>query len=215
MVQLIAFFLSLFSLSAHAQLNFDVLKQAPSFAESFQKGQRDALEMQRMRQETERIRQETERMRLENEQRRRQIEDARRLAETQVREDQARRVSDEVAIKKWFEVAQPRMHLHSEFNRVVFAPDLRLTIPMIRIMTESKYAADIAYFLGNNKPTALEISNMDSARARTAISVIEMSIREKELADAQDEVRKLRAALAKKENERAEHPTKSEGAQKE
>jgi hypothetical protein len=45
--------------------------------------------------------------------------------------------------------------------------------------------------------------------------VIEMSIREKELANAQDEVRKLRAALAKKENERAEHPTKSEGAQKE
>ncbi len=215
MAKLLCLLIALLSVSSQAQVNFGILNQTPTIGQRYMQGQREALEMQRMQQETERIRQETERMRLENEQRRRQIEEARKRTDSQAKEDQARRTTDDDAIKKWFEVAQPRMHLHSEFNRVVFAPDLRLTIPMIQIMTESKYAADIAYFLGNNKPTALEISNMDSARARTAISVIEMSIREKELANAQDEVRKLRAALAKKENERAEHPTKSEGAQKE
>jgi len=198
MFRLISLILFAAPISASAQLNFGVLNQTPSFAESFLKGQRDALEMQKLRQETERIRQETERMRLENEQRRRQIEESKKLIDNQTKQELARRASDEDTIKRWFAVAQPRIGLYPDFNRIVFAEDLRITVPMIKIMAESKYAADIAYFLGKNKEVASEIASMEMERMRINITGIESSIREKELKDAQEELQKLRDLLAQR-----------------
>jgi hypothetical protein len=96
------------------------------------------------------------------------------------------------------------MHLYADFRDFVFAPDVRLTIPMIQIMSESRYAADIAYFLGGDKRTALQISVMDTPSARIEMSRIEGVIRDKELLEAHEEIKKLRAALVQLESGRKE-----------
>lgn len=177
------------SLPVWSQINWGLMNQGPSPAQSFFQGQRDAAEL-------ERVRQETERLRIENEQRRRQLEESRRRSELQAQQEAVRKQNDDEVIKKWIAAAQPRMHLYVDFREIVFAPDVRLTLPMIQIMSESRYAADIAYFLGGDKKTALQISLMEPPAARAEMSRIEGLIRDKELLEAHEEIRKLRAALA-------------------
>lgn len=189
------FSLYIFSGSVSAQLDFRPLLNQPSFADGWARGQREALEKEKLRQETERLR-------LENEQRRRQLEESRRLADLQAQQELNKKQSDEEVIKRWFAAAQPRASRYVDFNEVVFAPDVRLTIPMIQIMSESRYAADIAYFLGGDKKIALQISLMDPPTARAEISKIEGVIRDRELLEMQEELRKLRATLAQMEASR-------------
>lgn len=116
--------------------------------------------------ELERVRQDTERLLIENEQRRRQLQESRRRSELEAQQEAARKQSDIEVINKWFSAAQPRMHLYADFREKVFAPDLRLTISMIQFISESRYAADIAYFLGGDKKTTLQTSLMEVSAAR-------------------------------------------------
>ena len=68
----------------------------------------------------------------------------------------------------WLAKANLRRNLFKDFDRVVFAPDVRITDDMVMLMSSSQYAADLAYYFGTHKAEALAISRMpllDAARA--------------------------------------------------
>lgn len=191
-----------FSISSHSQINWGILNQAPTPAQRYFEGQRQGAELERLRQETEKIR-------LENEQRRRQLEERRKQVDLEIQQEASKRQleerkrqqevaakqSDDEIIKKWTAAALPRMGRYADFQQVVFAEDLRLTIPMINIMSESRYAADIAYFLGKDKEVSLQISKLDIVGARSEINRIEGLIRDRELLELQQELKSLRDSL--------------------
>lgn len=79
-------------------------------------------------------------------------------------------------ISAWLKAAAPRMGMFEDFEKVVFAADVAINVDMIRLITHSKYAADIAYYLGTNKIESLAISQMNLAEAARAIQSIENRI---------------------------------------
>lgn len=80
------------------------------------------------------------------------------------------------AVEEWLKAAAPRMGLYADFEKVVFAPDLAITHDMLRLMSPRKYAADIAYYLGNNKMESLAISKLNLVEAARAIDGIEQRL---------------------------------------
>ncbi len=119
------------------------------------------------------------------------LEDQRRAQQlqNQQREEEARRQqSQQVAqpadpiIDEWLKVAAPRMSLYPDFEKVVFASDVSINMDMIRLMTSSPLAADIAYYLGSNKLEALAISKMNLADASKSIDRIEKKLKNKKFA---------------------------------
>ena len=79
-------------------------------------------------------------------------------------------------IDDWLKAAAPRMNLYKDFEKVVFAPDVSITTDMIRLMTPSTFAADIAYYLGTNKLESLAISKMSLVEAARSIDRIESNL---------------------------------------
>lgn len=79
-------------------------------------------------------------------------------------------------IDDWLRAAAPRMGLYKDFEKVVFAPDVSITTDMIRLMTPSTFAADIAYYLGTNKMESLAISKMSLVEAARSIDRIEAQL---------------------------------------
>lgn len=79
-------------------------------------------------------------------------------------------------IDDWLKAAAPRMSLYKDFEKVVFAPDVSITTDMIRLMTPSTLAADIAYYLGTNKMESLAISKMSLVEAARSIDRIEAQL---------------------------------------
>jgi hypothetical protein len=68
------------------------------------------------------------------------------------------------------------MGLYKDFEKVVFASDVSITLDMIRLMTPSTFAADIAYYLGTNKLESLAISKMTLVEAARSIDRIETQL---------------------------------------
>lgn len=191
------------SSSINAQVNFDILNKSPTIGQRIREGQRERVEMDRLRMETARIQQETERLRIENEIRQSQLQELRRQAAAQeaerIRIEQERiqiqmerdkrqaavkaqqapekQQTDDEIIKRWAAAAQPRIHLYPNFNDIVYARDLPLTVPIINLMSQSFYAADIAFYLGSNKHIATQISNMSIDQAQASIKIIEYLVR--------------------------------------
>ena len=85
--------------------------------------------------------------------------------------------SDQV-IDEWLKAAAPRMGLYADFEQVVFAPDVSINTDMIRLMTPSPLAADIAYYLGTHKMESLAISKMPLIDSARAIDRIEAKLKE-------------------------------------
>jgi hypothetical protein len=80
------------------------------------------------------------------------------------------------AVEDWLRAAAPRMGLYADFEKVVFAPDLAITHDMLRLMSPREYAADIAYYLGQNKMESLAISKLNLVEAARAIDGIEQRL---------------------------------------
>jgi len=113
----------------------------------------------------------------------------RRLVEEQIRAMQLENQKREEAAKQaqrpqtvtdspphliaWFKAAQPRMHLFPDFQQVVFSQDVAISDDMVKIMASSRFAADIAYYLGTNKMESVAIKSMPLLDAARAISDIE------------------------------------------
>ena len=77
----------------------------------------------------------------------------------------------------WLANAEKRRHLFRDFDKVVFAPDVKISEEMVMFMSSSPYAADIAYYLGTHKAESLAISRMPLLDAARAIDVIESRIK--------------------------------------
>jgi len=102
-------------------------------------------------------------------------EDRRRI-EARERQPQAVNQPDPV-IDEWLKAAASRMGLFPDFEKVVFASDVSITTDMIRLMTPSPLAADIAYYLGTNKLESLAISKMTLVEAARSIDRIEARLK--------------------------------------
>lgn len=159
---------------SHAQINFEALKRpGPSgFYEGFQQGQIERLQKEQMQLQSETLR-------LQNEQLRRRIELEKLQASPPVNPTITTDKADSVVMQKWWSAATPRLRLFPDFEKVVLAPDVPLTITMINLMSESEYAADIAYYLASNKAEAYGISQMPLLSAARAISEIEFRVKPK------------------------------------
>ena len=100
----------------------------------------------------------------------RQQENAERIRNSQPSQAQSDPVIDE-----WLRAAGPRMHIYPDFEKVVFAPDVTITVDMIRLMTSSEWAADIAYYFATHKAESWAVSKMSLQEAARSIDRIESS----------------------------------------
>ena len=114
------------------------------------------------------------------EQARAQERQRRQQAEQSQQKSQANNQPDPV-IDEWLKAAAPRMGLYADFEKVVFAPDVSITTDMIRLMTPSPLAADIAYYLGSHKIESLAISKMSLVEAARSIDRIESKLKASKL----------------------------------
>lgn len=125
-------------------------------------------------------------LRIQNE----QAEAQRRYMEEQQAEERRRRQADaartqqpqsnnqpDPVIDEWLKAAASRMGLYPDFEKVVFASDVPITTDMIRLMTPSPLAADIAYYLGSHKIESLAISKMSLVEAARSIDRIEAKLK--------------------------------------
>lgn len=114
------------------------------------------------------------------EQRRAQERLRQQQSEERQRQSQSANQPDPV-IDEWLKAAAPRMGLYPDFEKVVFAADVPITTDMIRLMTPSPLAADIAYYLGSNKIESLAISKLTLVQAARAIDQIESRLKSSKL----------------------------------
>lgn len=171
---------------AQAQLNWGLLTPRESIGDAFFRGQEEAqrMQMQQMQIENMRIQnqiQMQEMQRRENERRQQQYqtEQARRANEERAKSAAAASAQSSAADPTFvaFEIAAaPRKHLYPDFESVAYALDVPITVDMIKLMTGSPFAADIAYYLGKNKSEATAISQMPMLQASKAITNIENTI---------------------------------------
>ncbi len=108
---------------------------------------------------------------------RRQMEEEAHARERQRQQQSHGNAQTNPIFDDWLRAAAPRMGLYPDFERVVFAPDLAMTPDMIRLMTSSPLAADIAYYLGSHKIESLGISKMNLIEAARAIEMIEIRLK--------------------------------------
>ena len=66
-----------------------------------------------------------------------------------------------------------RRYRWEDFDDVVFAPDLQISRDMVGLMTESRYAADIAYFLGKNPQITAEIASAIAGLTKVVTETLE------------------------------------------
>ena len=104
---------------------------------------------------------------------------------------------DDLVIEEWLRSAGPRMGLYPDFEAVVFAKDVAINTDMIRLMSTSPLAADIAYYLGTHKMEALAISKMTLVEAAKSIGRIEESFKSSKNDD------QIKIDLEKHQNEKA------------
>jgi len=81
------------------------------------------------------------------------------------------------AMREWLKAAGPRLHLFPDFDKVVYANDVSITVEMIRLMAGSPYAADIAYYFATHKTESLAVSQMPLLEAARAVSAIEARVK--------------------------------------
>ena len=109
------------------------------------------------------------------------MEEQARALENQNRQNQAQQnqsnAPSEKVMADWYKAAQPRLYLYPDFDKVVYASDVTITTDMIKLMSGSPYAADIAYYFGTHKTEASAIAQMPLLEQSQAISKIEKRIK--------------------------------------
>ena len=71
------------------------------------------------------------------------------------------------------EAIKSRKAMYPDFDKVVLHGNAPVTPSMLRLMSESPYAADIAYYLGQHPEQSGAIARMPPEQARSAIKQIE------------------------------------------
>jgi hypothetical protein len=98
-----------------------------------------------------------------------ELENQKRESELQTDDDRVR--------ARFQEAIKYRRFRWDDFDTVAFSND-DVTIDMIGLMAESKLAADIAYYLGQNRRESKKISRMPIEEAAKAIFAIEALLSE-------------------------------------
>jgi len=105
-----------------------------------------------------------------------------RQQQLEQRERQSQTTSQpDPVIEDWLRAAAPRMGLYPDFEKVVFSPDVPITTDMVRLITSSPLAADMAYYLGTHKMESLAISKMSLADAAQSLSQLEARLKSTKL----------------------------------
>jgi hypothetical protein len=79
---------------------------------------------------------------------------------------------DEI-ISRFENAIKYRRFRYKDFNEVVYDEGLQITVDMVALMSESAYAADIAYYLGKHPNEATAVSQMELPQAGAAIFTLE------------------------------------------
>lgn len=184
----IVFSLVVIYFPAYAQIDWRLLDSKKSIADSLSEGIRDRQDAERRKLEIENIRLQNKQKQLELDQ---QIEAQKRIKENASRaqelpnSDQLNKPSpkndENPVFDEWLKVAAQRMGLYPDFEKVVFSSEVPITNDMVRLMTTSPLAADIAYYLGTHKYESLAISKMNLAQAARAIDQIETRLKASKL----------------------------------
>ena len=189
----IATFLLLMPFLALSQgrLDFNLLKPDRSIVDSYLDGARERQAAERRQLEIEAIRLQNQQKRTELEQeaesRRKNLENQTRRQTLEKKEEVSKQQNQpepnasSPVIDEWLRAAAPRMGLYADFEKAVFAPDVPITLDMIRLMTPSPLAADIAYYLAGHKMESLAISKMNLVEAARAIDRIETKLKNTQL----------------------------------
>ena len=102
------------------------------------------------------------------------IEQRQRIQE--VNEQRARdqaNMSPEVA--KFMSAIKPRKGLFPDFDQVVLHGNAPMTMSLLGLISQSPYAADIAYYLGKHPDESGSIAHMQPDQARAAVKEIEVA----------------------------------------
>lgn len=76
-------------------------------------------------------------------------------------------------VAKFLEAIKSRKRQFPDFDQVVTHGNAPVTPAMLGLMSESHYAADIAYFLGKHPAQSVAIAKMEPGEARAAVQQIE------------------------------------------
>ena len=76
-------------------------------------------------------------------------------------------------VAKFMEAIESRKDMYPDFDKVALHGNAPVTPSMLGYMSESPYAADIAYYLGQHPEQSGAIARMPPEQARSAIKQIE------------------------------------------
>ncbi len=76
-------------------------------------------------------------------------------------------------LQQFLNAAAPRRRLYPDFEQVAFAKEVAITPDMVRLMADSPYAADMAYYLGKHPYEAGQISRLPILGAAERLRAIE------------------------------------------
>ena len=76
-------------------------------------------------------------------------------------------------VARFMEAIKSRKGMYPDFDKVVLHGNAPVTPSMLGLMSESPYAADIAYYLGQHPEQSGAIARMPPEQARSAIKQIE------------------------------------------
>ena len=83
-------------------------------------------------------------------------------------------------MQDWWRVAAPRVGRFPDFEQVVLKSNAPISQDMVRLMTGSPLAADIAYYFATNRMEALAVTQMSLLDAARAVDRIERALKAKE-----------------------------------
>lgn len=149
---------------------------------SFNEGYERAEQRRRQQEQAELQRQQAEAQRQLLDEQRRAVELENRRREAELREPPPTAgqgpsdLRQQEILRKWESAAGYRRNFYADFDEVVLAPDVNITLQMIELMASSPFAADIAYYLGKNKAEAARIARLPLLEQASAIRDIEQRI---------------------------------------
>ena len=88
---------------------------------------------------------------------------------------------DQEIVQQFNEAVKYRKYRFDDFDAVIHNDDVPFNIDIIGIISESPYAADIAYFLSKNIPLTRHISRLELPKAAAALMAIERKIESGEI----------------------------------
>lgn len=102
------------------------------------------------------------------------IEQQRKIEELNNHHDQQVEMQRQVA--RFMRAIKTRRHLFADFDQVVIHGTAPMTAALLSLISDSPYAADIAYYLNKHPDQAGSIVTMPTEQARQAVQQIEASV---------------------------------------